>query len=67
MSRISCLPGFLASGVYYHRVDLTDYNALEQVAKQVSDEVGEPTVVIANAGICRGKSVLHATPKDIEM
>lgn len=55
------------SGVYYYRVDLIDYNALEQVAKQVSDEVGEPTVVIANAGICRGKPVLDATPKDIEI
>lgn len=53
--------------MYYYRVDLIDYNALEQVAKQVSDEVGEPTVVIANAGICRGKPVLDATPKDIEM
>ncbi|KAG9571328.1 NAD(P)-binding protein, partial [Aureobasidium melanogenum] len=55
------------SGVYYYRVDLTDYHALEQVAKQVSEEIGEPTVVIANAGICRGKPVLHATPKDIEV
>jgi NAD(P)-dependent dehydrogenase (short-subunit alcohol dehydrogenase family) len=53
--------------VYYYRVDLTDYDALEQVAKQVSNEVGEPTVVIANAGICRGKPVLHSTPKDIEV
>ncbi|KAG9606184.1 NAD(P)-binding protein, partial [Aureobasidium melanogenum] len=38
-----------------------------KLAKQVPDEVGEPTVVIANAGICRGKPVLHATPKDIEI
>lgn len=30
-------------------------------------EVGEPTVVVANAGVCRGKPLLKATKQDINL
>ncbi|KAJ5753011.1 hypothetical protein N7520_009928 [Penicillium odoratum] len=30
-------------------------------------DVGDPTCVVANAGICRGKPLLHATQRDIEL
>lgn len=30
-------------------------------------EVGEPTVVVANAGVCRGKPLLKATKQDIDL
>ncbi|KAL6364088.1 hypothetical protein LRP88_03521 [Fusarium phalaenopsidis] len=31
------------------------------------DKVGDPTVIVANAGVCRGKPVLAATKRDIEL
>ncbi|KAG9765617.1 NAD(P)-binding protein, partial [Aureobasidium melanogenum] len=54
-------------GVHYYKVDLTNLETLEAVAKQIRQEVGEPTAVIANAGICRGKPLLEATARDVEL
>ncbi|KAG9694171.1 NAD(P)-binding protein, partial [Aureobasidium melanogenum] len=54
-------------GVHYYKVDLTDLEALEAVANQIRQEVGEPTAVIANAGICRGKPLLKASARDVEL
>ncbi|KAJ5664047.1 hypothetical protein N7507_004778 [Penicillium longicatenatum] len=53
--------------VHYYRCDLTKRSELELVAENLRREVGDPTCVIANAGICRGKPLLHATPRDIEL
>lgn len=30
-------------------------------------DVGDPTVIVANAGVCRGKPVLEAAKRDIEL
>jgi len=35
------------------------------VAKQIRADVGDPTVLINNAGVARGKNLLNATEKDI--
>jgi all-trans-retinol dehydrogenase (NAD+) len=35
------------------------------VAREIRVQVGEPTVIINNAGVARGKSVLGATERDI--
>ena len=53
--------------LHYYRCDLTDYSALQSVADSIRKEVGEPTCVVANAGICRGKSLLDASPRDVEL
>ncbi|KAI9691407.1 MAG: hypothetical protein M1820_009679 [Bogoriella megaspora] len=53
--------------LHYYRCDLTDYSALQTVASSIEKDVGEPTVVVANAGICRGRSILDSTPRDIEL
>jgi NADP-dependent 3-hydroxy acid dehydrogenase YdfG len=30
-------------------------------------EVGDPTIVVANAGVCRGKPLLKATKRDVDL
>ncbi|EWG38502.1 hypothetical protein FVEG_01703 [Fusarium verticillioides 7600] len=55
------------SNVYYYKCDLTNYEQLQEVAGRVRREVGEPTVVVANAGVCRGKPLLKATKQDINL
>ncbi|KAI9681733.1 MAG: putative secondary metabolism biosynthetic enzyme [Bathelium mastoideum] len=53
--------------LHYFQCDLTDYTALQSVAELIKRDVGEPTCVVANAGICRGKTILDATLRDIEL
>ncbi|KAJ5904106.1 hypothetical protein N7504_006489 [Penicillium tannophilum] len=53
--------------VHYYRCDLTNRSESELVAETLRREVGDPTCVVACAGICRGKPLLHATPRDIEL
>ncbi|KAI6490200.1 hypothetical protein M0657_006518 [Pyricularia oryzae] len=53
--------------VHYYECDLTKYDELQEVGKRISKEIGDPTVVIANAGICRGKPILSASKRDIEL
>ncbi|KAJ5937842.1 hypothetical protein N7454_004184, partial [Penicillium verhagenii] len=53
--------------VHYYRCDLTNRTEFESVAETVRRDVGDPTCIVANAGICRGKPLLYATPRDIEL
>jgi short-subunit dehydrogenase len=53
--------------VHYYKCDLTNYEELLATAARIKAEIGEPTVVVANAGICRGKPVLNANKRDIEL
>ncbi|KAL6230147.1 hypothetical protein BDW75DRAFT_223416 [Aspergillus navahoensis] len=53
--------------IHHYTCDITDYDAFEAVVRRIQKEVGHPTLVAANAGIARGKSLLDATRKDIDM
>jgi all-trans-retinol dehydrogenase (NAD+) len=53
--------------MHYYRCDLTDFDELQSIAAHIRKDVGEPTIAIANAGICRGKPILTASKKDIEL
>ncbi|KAJ5963594.1 uncharacterized protein N7479_003470 [Penicillium vulpinum] len=53
--------------VHFYQCDLSNRAELESVAETIRQEVGAPSCVVANAGICRGKPLLHATQKDIEL
>ncbi|KAF2808717.1 putative short-chain dehydrogenase [Mytilinidion resinicola] len=55
------------SNVYYYKCDLSNYEAVLAVAAKISKEVGDPTCVVACAGICRGKPILEASKRDIEL
>lgn len=55
----------VASNVHYFKCDITSPKEIAAVAKQIRAKVGYPTVLINNAGVARGKSVLDSTEKDI--
>lgn len=55
----------IASNVYYYKCDITSPSTIASVAAQIREEVGNPTILINNAGVARGKSILDATEKDV--
>lgn len=44
-----------------------DFNAVQAMGERIRKEIGDPTCVVANAGICRGKPILAASKRDIEL
>ncbi|GAA5858576.1 hypothetical protein JCM1840_001266 [Sporobolomyces johnsonii] len=57
-------PTYQAKNVKYYRCDVTDPKAIAEVAKKVRAEIGQPTVLINNAGIARGKTILDTKPEE---
>ncbi|KAF2271376.1 dehydrogenase/reductase SDR family member 8 precursor [Westerdykella ornata] len=53
--------------VRYFHVDLASKPSIEKVCAQVKATLGNPTVLINNAGAARGKSILDSTEKDIKL
>ncbi|RMZ80664.1 hypothetical protein DV738_g2677, partial [Chaetothyriales sp. CBS 135597] len=45
----------LGEAVRFYKCDLSDREQTELVAKQIKEELGDPTVLINNAGLSRGK------------
>ncbi|KAI9171392.1 Dehydrogenase RED2 [Paramyrothecium foliicola] len=54
-----------SSKVHYYQCDIRSPERLVALAEKIRREVGDPTVVINNAGVARGKTVLEAQPGDI--
>jgi all-trans-retinol dehydrogenase (NAD+) len=54
------------SNVYYFKCDLTSTANLAEVAKQIREKVGEPTILVNNAGVARGKSILDTSERDLK-
>ncbi|KAL8280308.1 hypothetical protein RQP46_007225 [Phenoliferia psychrophenolica] len=54
-------PAYKATNVHYYKVDITDPVAIAEVAKRVRADIGHPTVLVNNAGIARGKTILNTT------
>ncbi|TVY86814.1 Dehydrogenase [Lachnellula willkommii] len=53
------------SNVYYYKCDITSPSTLSSIASQIRKDVGDPTIIINNAGVARGKSILHSSEKDV--
>lgn len=53
------------SNIHFYTCDLTSASTLSKVADQIRKEIGQPTILINNAGVARGKTLLDATEKDI--
>ncbi|WWC59961.1 uncharacterized protein I303_102524 [Kwoniella dejecticola CBS 10117] len=45
--------------------DVSHYKAVEAVAEQIREEVGDPTILVNNAGVVQGKLLLDLTEEDI--
>ncbi|GAA6052692.1 hypothetical protein JCM3770_007177 [Rhodotorula araucariae] len=57
-------PTYDAHGVKYYKCDITDPSAIAEVAKQIRVDLGHPTVIVNNAGIARGKTILDTKPEE---
>jgi len=51
--------------VHYFQCDITSSSAIADVASEIRSKVGSPTILINNAGVARGKSILEGTEKDV--
>lgn len=59
--------GTTASKVHYFHCDLRSAAGVEATAAVVRAEVGHPTVVINNAGVAPGKTLLASSPEDVRL
>ncbi|KAI0482753.1 dehydrogenase/reductase SDR family member 8 [Xylariaceae sp. FL0804] len=51
--------------VHYFKCDLTSAADVARVAGEVRAAVGDPTILVNNAGVARGKTVLETTERDL--
>ncbi|MBE3045545.1 SDR family NAD(P)-dependent oxidoreductase [Candidatus Bathyarchaeota archaeon] len=54
------------SRVSYYQCDLSDSSQLRAACAAVRGEVGHPTVLVNNAGVCRGFGICEGSHADIE-
>jgi NAD(P)-dependent dehydrogenase (short-subunit alcohol dehydrogenase family) len=53
--------------VHYFQADLSNPSAIRAVCARVKQEVGHPTVLVNNAGLVRGKTVMEGSYADVEV
>ncbi|KAK3906803.1 hypothetical protein C8A05DRAFT_29350 [Staphylotrichum tortipilum] len=51
--------------VHYFQCDITSPKTLATVARSIRQTLGEPTVLINNAGVVQGRTILDASERDI--
>ncbi|KAF9534682.1 retinal short-chain dehydrogenase/reductase [Crepidotus variabilis] len=52
--------------IEYYKCDVSKWEEVEVVAKRVLEEVGEPTIIINNAGVVQGKLIVDLSSEDIQ-
>ncbi|KAI9651722.1 MAG: hypothetical protein M1831_000505 [Alyxoria varia] len=55
------------STIYYFPCDITSTTSLQTVAQEIRSSIGNPTILINNAGVCRGKTILSNTDDDLSL
>lgn len=54
-----------ASRVHHFHCDVRSPENVAAVAEKIRSQVGHPSIIINNAGVVRGKTILDATPADV--
>ncbi|EGF99603.1 uncharacterized protein MELLADRAFT_45702 [Melampsora larici-populina 98AG31] len=54
------------SDVHYYQCDVSDPKAVEAVADRIKAEVGDPTIIINNAGVVNGKLIVDLNPNEVQ-
>lgn len=60
------VPENAQKSIHYYQADLTKSDVIRSVAARVKKEVGHPTVLINNAGIARGFTIMEGSYGDVE-
>lgn len=55
------------SRVHFYQCDLSDTTEIKALCNKIRQEVGHPSVVVNNAGLCRGFTVCDGTYADVEL
>ena len=53
--------------VSYYQCDLSDADAIKALVARIRENLGHPTVLVNNAGLCRGATVMEGTYGDVEL
>lgn len=53
--------------MHYFHTDLGNYEAIKESAAQIKRQIGNPTVLVNNAGFARGKTILDTTENDLRL
>lgn len=53
------------SNIHFYNVNVTSPEAIHEAAQKIRQEVGDPTVLINNAGVCTGQTILDATEEQL--
>lgn len=56
----------LSTNAHFYKVDVTSPHSIDEAMEQVRREIGDPTVLINNAGIALGKDILACTADQIK-
>lgn len=56
-----------SSRVHFYKCNVANFEAVNEIYKKIQGDCGTPTILVANAGIVRGRTVLDATEADIRM
>lgn len=57
---------FFVDNIAYYKCDVSKPEEVEAVAKQVVEELGHPTILVNNAGVVQGKSLVDLSVADIQ-
>jgi short-subunit dehydrogenase len=52
--------------IAYYKCDVSKWEEVEAVSKKIIEEIGQPTVLVNNAGVVQGKLILDLSPEDIQ-
>ncbi|KAI0089079.1 retinal short-chain dehydrogenase/reductase [Irpex rosettiformis] len=52
--------------IEYYKCDVSKWEEVEAAAKKIQEELGHPTVLINNAGVVQGKTILDLSSEDIQ-
>jgi hypothetical protein len=55
------------SRVYYFQGDLSNSSVIQHLSGRIRNEVGHPTVLVNNAGLIRGATVMEGSYADVEI
>ena len=55
------------SSVSYYKCDISSPRAIAETASSIRKDLGEPTVLINNAGVARGKTILDSNESDVRI
>jgi NAD(P)-dependent dehydrogenase (short-subunit alcohol dehydrogenase family) len=52
--------------INYYKCDVSKWEEVEKVAKEIAEELGDPTIVVNNAAVVQGKKIVDLSPEDIK-